>query len=114
MVAESTVCGLITLELSGGSVIKGDLISWNGQQAVVKSELGSMTFKRDQLNQVTIQRLDLLSGDPQELLTRISEFEATVESLRRDNAALREQLRVATSGQPLPPAPAFGREVTLA
>jgi hypothetical protein len=40
----------ITLELSAGSVIKGDLVSWNGQQAVVKAEFGSMTFKRDQLN----------------------------------------------------------------
>jgi hypothetical protein len=55
----------ITLELSGGSVIKGDLVSWNGQQAVVKAEFGSMTFRRDQLSQATIQRLELLSGDPQ-------------------------------------------------
>ena len=29
----------ITLELTGGSLIKGDLVSWNGQQAVVKAEL---------------------------------------------------------------------------
>ena len=28
--------GPIALELTGGSVIKGDLASWNGQQAVVK------------------------------------------------------------------------------
>jgi hypothetical protein len=40
----------ITLELSAGSVIKGDLVSWNGQQAVVRAEFGSTTFKRDQLN----------------------------------------------------------------
>ena len=52
-----------------------------------------MTFRRDQLSQATIQRLELLSGDPQKLFARISELEATVESLRRDNAALRQHLR---------------------
>ena len=83
----------VTLELSGGSVIKGDLVSWNGQQAVVKAEFGPMTFRRDQLSQATIQRLELLSGDPQKLLARISELEATVESLRKDNAVLRQQLQ---------------------
>ena len=77
----------ITLELSAGSVIKGDLVSWNGQQAVVKAEFGSLTFRRDQLNQATIQRLQLLSEDPQNLLARISELEATVESLRKSEAA---------------------------
>jgi hypothetical protein len=99
----------ITLELSAGSVIKGDLVSWNGQQAVVKAEFGSMTFKRDQLNLATIQRLELLSGDPQKLLARISELEATVESLRKDNAALRQQLQTAATSQSLPPA-AISRE----
>ena len=52
----------------GGSVIEGDLISWNGQQAVVKAEFGSMTFRRNQLSQATIQRLELLSGDPHAVL----------------------------------------------
>jgi hypothetical protein len=64
----------ITLELSAGSVIKGDLVSWNGQQAVVKAEFGSMTLRRDQLSLATIQRLELLSGGPQKLLTPISEL----------------------------------------
>ena len=49
----------MNLELTGGSVIKGDLLSWNGQQAVVKAEYGSLTFKREQLSQATLQRLDL-------------------------------------------------------
>jgi cell shape-determining protein MreC len=102
----------ITLELSGGSVIKGDLVSWNGQQAVVKAEFGPMTFKRDQLNQATIQRLELLSGGPQKLVARITELEATVEGLRKDNATLRQQLQIATTTQPLSPAPAISREVT--
>ena len=43
----------------------------------------SMTFNRNQLTPATIERLELLSGDPQKLLGRISELEATVESLRR-------------------------------
>jgi cell shape-determining protein MreC len=101
----------ITLELTGGSVIKGDLASWNGQQAVVKAEFGSMTFRRDQLSQATIQRLELLSGDPQKLLARISELETTVESLRKDNAALRQQLQGTTATQSVSPAPVISREV---
>ena len=64
------LCAPITLELAGGNVIKGDLISWNGQQAVIKAEFGSLTFKREQLSQATLQRLDLLSGDPQKLVAR--------------------------------------------
>ena len=69
LVSAATVLSApIALELSAGSVIKGDLVSWNGQQAVVKAEVGSMTFRRDQLSQATIQRLELLSGDPQKLL----------------------------------------------
>jgi hypothetical protein len=98
----------ITLELSAGSVIKGDLVSWNGQQTVFRAEFGSMTFKRDQLNLATIQMLELLSGDPQKLLARISELEATVESLRKDNAALRQQLQTVADA----PAAGISIEVT--
>ena len=46
--AVTAFCAPITLELLGGSLIKGDLVSWNGQQAVVKAEFGSLTFKREQ------------------------------------------------------------------
>ena len=72
-----------TLELTGGSVIKGDLVSWNGQQAVVKAEFGSLTFKREQLSRATLQRLDLLSGDPQKLVARIAELEAPSTAFER-------------------------------
>ena len=41
----------ITLELTGGN-------SWNGQQAVIKAEFGSL---RRELSQATLQCLDLLS-----------------------------------------------------
>jgi hypothetical protein len=97
----TALSGPIALELTGGSVIKGDLVSWNGQQAVVKAEFGSLTFKHEQLSQATLQRLDLLSGDPQkQLVARIAELEATVDSLRRDNAA---RLEAATRSQPTAP-----------
>src|SRR4029077_3194054 len=84
------------------------LLSWNCQQAVVKAEFGSLTFKREQLSQGTLQRLDLLSGDPRKLAARIVELEATVESLRKDNAALRQQLQTVADA----PAAGIGREVT--
>ncbi|HEY6677236.1 MAG TPA: hypothetical protein VIZ87_10640, partial [Terrimicrobium sp.] len=73
-------------------------------------------FKRDQLSQTTLQKLELLSGDPQMLVARISELEAIVESLRKDNAALRQQLqvlkqRLEAAARSQPTAPALtGRE----
>ena len=51
----------------GGSVIEGDLISWNGQQAVVKAEFGSMTFRRNQLSQPRFKDWNSL-GDPHAVL----------------------------------------------
>ena len=58
--AASALAAPITLELSAGSVIKGDLVPWNRQQAVLKAELGSITLKRDQLTQATLQKLEFL------------------------------------------------------
>ncbi len=82
----------VTIELNGGSVINGELLSWNGREAQVKAEFGTMTVKREQLSPKALERLELQSGDPQKLAARIAELEATVASLRRDNAALRQQL----------------------
>ena len=87
----TALSGPIALELTGGSV-KGDLVSWNGQQAVVKAEFGSLTFKREQLSQATLQRLDLLSGNPQNLGSH-RRAEGTVERLRTDNDELRQRFR---------------------
>jgi len=94
----------ISVELNGGSVINGELVSWNGKEIQIKSEVGSMTLKREQLSQKTLDRLDLQSGDPQKLVAKIAELEATVASLRRDNAALRQQLVQAPAAQPTAPA----------
>lgn len=93
----------ISIELTGGSVINGELISWNGKEAQVKAEFGTMTLKREQLSQKALDRLDLQSGDPQKLVAKVSELEATVASLRRDNAALRQQLAQAPASQPANP-----------
>ena len=41
----TALSGPSALELTGGSVIKGDLVSWNSQQAVIKAEFGSLTFE---------------------------------------------------------------------
>ena len=43
------------------------------QQAVVRAEFGSLTFKREQLSQAAPQRLDFLTGDPQKLAAKIVE-----------------------------------------
>jgi hypothetical protein len=93
----------VSIELSGGSVINGELLSWNGKEAQVKAEFGTMTLKREQLSQKALDRLDLQSGDPQKLAAKVSELEATVASLRRDNAALRQQLAQAPASQPATP-----------
>jgi hypothetical protein len=106
--AVTAFCGSVTLELSGGSIIRGELISWDGQQAFVKAEFGLVQFKRDQLSPATIDRLEFLSKDRQHLLTRISDLESTVESLKKENASLRQQLEATAAGAS--PNPALGKE----
>lgn len=104
----------ISVELKGGSVINGDLISWDGQEVQVKAEFGIVKFKKDAISPKTLESLELKSGDPQKLAARITELEATVESLRRDNAALRQQLAQAPAGASATPsaAPASSTNVT--
>jgi hypothetical protein len=99
----------ISIELTGGSVINGDLISWDGNEVQIKAEFGTLKFKKDTLSTKTLERLDLQSGDPQKVAAKIAELEATVASLRRDNAALRQQLAQATAqGAPTTVAPTSG------
>src|SRR5690606_4613695 len=90
----------VSIELSGGSIVNGELLSWDGKDVQVKAEFGTITFKREQLSQKSLDRLDLQSGDPQKLAAKILDLEATVASLRRDNAALRQQLAQAPVSQP--------------
>ena len=55
--------GPITLELKSGSTIKGDLISWNGEQALIKAEFGEVKLSKAQLSTQALSELALSSGD---------------------------------------------------
>lgn len=90
------------IELKGGSIIQGEVASWDGQKLEVKAEFGNLTFKRDQLSEKMLQKLSMASGDSKALQARIAELEATVASLRRDNAALRQQLQGSAASAPVP------------
>lgn len=83
----------VTLELHGGSTFKGELIKWDGETAHLKAEFGEISLKKVQLTQKSIDMLTTQSGDTSGLRARVVELEKTVESLMRDNAALRVQLQ---------------------
>jgi hypothetical protein len=87
----------ITLELKSGSTIKGDLISWNGEQALIKAEFGEVKLSKAQLSTQALSELALSSGDASALKAKIRELQSMVDSLRRDNTALREQLAGASA-----------------
>ena len=87
----------ITLELKSGSTIKGDLISWNGEQALIKAEFGEIKLSKAQLSTQALSELALSSGDASALKAKIRELQSMVDSLRRDNTALREQLAGASA-----------------
>ena len=104
----------ITLELKSGSTIKGDLISWNGEQALIKAEFGEIKLSKAQLSTQALSELALSSGDASALKAKIRELQSMVDSLRRDNTVLREQLAgasarpVAAPASPSVPAGALG------
>ena len=87
----------VTLELKSGSTIKGDLISWNGEQALIKAEFGEVKLSKAQLSTQALSELALSSGDASALKAKIRELQSMVDSLRRDNTALREQLAGASA-----------------
>jgi hypothetical protein len=93
----------ITLELKSGSTIKGELIKWDGEQATIKAEFGEFTLAKAQLSDKALSELAVSSGDASALKAKITELQSMIESLRRDNAALREQLAGAVSRPVAPP-----------
>ncbi len=93
----------VTLELKSGSKIKGELIKWDGEQATVKADFGEVKLSKTQLSQEALSELALSSGDASALKAKITDLQSTVESLRRDNAALREQLAGAAARPVAPP-----------
>lgn len=105
-VAPFVAAGQITLELKSGSKIKGELVSWDGEQATVKADFGEVKLSKAQLSQEALSELSLSSADASALKAKITELQAIVESLRRDNAALREQLAGAVARRVAAPVPA--------
>lgn len=106
LVAAVAVAAQVTLELKSGSTIKGELLNWDGEQATVKAEFGEFTLSKSQLSEKALSELALSSGDASALKAKITELQAMVESLRRDNAALREQLAGAAARPVAAPVPA--------
>lgn len=96
----------VTLELKSGSKIKGDLVSWDGERATVKADFGEVKLSKAQLSQESLAELALSSGDASALKAKITELQSMVDSLRRDNAALREQLAGAAARPVAAPASA--------
>jgi hypothetical protein len=109
-VAPFLSAGPITLELKSGSKIKGELVSWDGEQATVKADFGEVKLSKTQLSEDALSELSLSSGDASALKAKITELQSMVESLRRDNAALREQLAGAAA-RPIAPHVAAPRPV---
>ena len=107
LTALSATASPIALELKSGSKIKGELVSWDGEQATVKADFGEVKLSKAQLSQQSLSELALLSGDASALKAKITELQSTVNSLRRDNAALREQLAGAAVRPLTPPVAAL-------
>jgi hypothetical protein len=93
--AQSPSTKQITVDLSDGSKLNGEVISWDGNILNLKTAFGKAILKK---SQIATKSLDALAATPATdgaSAARIAELEATVESLRRDNAALRAQLSTA-------------------
>jgi hypothetical protein len=82
----------ITIELQSGSRIKCELVDWDGENATIKTEFGTLTLSKSQLSESSLQSLAVSSEDAAALKAKINDLRSVIESLRRDNAALREQL----------------------
>jgi len=102
-VAAVAVAAQVTLELKSGSTIKGELLKWDGEQATIKTDFGEFTLAKSQLSDQALSELAASTGDASALKAKITELQAMVESLRRDNAALRDQLAGAVTRPAAPP-----------
>lgn len=86
-----------SVQLTDGTVVKGEVVSWDNEDLSIKSSLGTLIIHKEKLTPKTIDELRKFTYDPassnrEQLAAKVSELEETVGSLRRDNAALREQL----------------------
>lgn len=86
-----------SVQLTDGTLVKGEVVSWDNEDLSVRSALGTLIIHRDKLTPKTIEELSKFTYNPEkatreQLIAKVSELEETVGSLRRDNAALRAQL----------------------
>lgn len=91
----------LAAQLTDGTIVKGEVVSWDDANLSIRSALGTLIISKDKLAPKTLEELkrwaarnkfDPQSAKREELVAKIQELEAAVASLRKDNAALREQL----------------------
>lgn len=91
----------VAAQLTDGTLVKGEVVSWDDANLSLKSALGTLIISKEKLAPKTLEELkkwaarnkfDPQSAKREELVAKIQELDAAVASLRKDNAALREQL----------------------
>lgn len=91
----------VAAQLTDGTMVKGEVVSWDEANLSIKSALGTLVINKEKLAPKTLEELkrwaarnqfDPQSAKREELVAKIQELDAVVASLRKDNAALREQL----------------------
>lgn len=87
----------ITAQLTDGSVVNGEVVSWDDENLSIKSSFGTLVLGKDKLSAKTLNDLKRFKYDPssatrEELVAKVQELEAAVASLRKDNAALRDHV----------------------
>lgn len=86
--------------MKSGSVLKGEVLTWDGEILEIKGDFGTLELKKALLAQSTLDMLASQSDDSSVLRAKITELEKTVESLLRDNQALRAQLQQSAASAP--------------
>jgi septal ring factor EnvC (AmiA/AmiB activator) len=91
----------LAAQLADGTLVKGEVVSWDEVNLSIKSALGTLIIAKDKLTPKTLEELkrwaarnkfDPQSAKREELMAKIQELDAAMASLRKDNAALRAQL----------------------
>jgi len=85
----------ISLELKEGKVLQGELLFWDTQAVSIHTNAGLISVPLTDVAEESVKMHDLNGEFTSVLKNRIEDLEGTIRSLRRDNAALREQLETA-------------------
>lgn len=82
----------VDLSLLDGSRIKGKIMSSNGSEVTVMSDIGVLRIALDKLTPESRQSIELTTKpDTASLLRRIAELEAKITQLQQENENLRRQ-----------------------